>query len=205
MYPVTLSLEGKPCLVVGGGRVALRKVEGLVDENAQVRVVAKAPVPEIEEMAKKNIIQLECRPYKAGETKPYALVFAATDDRSVNQQVFEDATSMGIWVNVADDPEFCNFHLPARIKRGALQLAMASEGGAPFLVRRLRQALEKRMGPTWADWVEAAADFRKAVLAQGLGKKEQNQCFDQFFNATFDAEKISVTVPTKAQQAAWLK
>ncbi len=205
MYPVMLSLEGKPCLVVGGGKVALRKVEGLVDDGAQVTVIAKVPVAELEQLAKAKAIQLESRPYKAGEVTTYALVFAATDDRRVNQQVFEDATARGIWVNVADDPEFCTFHLPARVKRGALQLALASEGGAPFLVRRLRQAFDKRMDPTWAEWIEAAAGFRKAVLKEGLSVEEQNRCFDAFFKGTFDAEKMSITIPTAAQLASWLK
>src|SRR5512144_324414 len=142
-----LSLRGRPTLVVGGGEVALRKVEGLLAEGARLTVVSPEVGPGIDDLARRGSVTLERRPYRAGEVTGFALVFAATDDRSVNAQVSSDAREAGIWVNVADDPEYCTFHLPARVQRGSLQLAVASDGGAPFVVRRLRQLLERRFGP----------------------------------------------------------
>ena len=135
MYPVMLSLRGRRCLVVGGGGVALRKVEGLLSEGAEFTVVATEPIGSLEHLAAKGEIRLEKRSYKKGEVDGYALGFAATDDREVNQQIYEDGEAARIWVNVADEPDLCSFHLPARLKRGAFLLVVASQG---FLVSRKR-------------------------------------------------------------------
>ena len=204
MFPVMLSLSGKRCLVVGGGGVALRKVQGLVEEDARVTVVSPDAAQPLLDLAAKGEVHLERRRYRDGEAGGFALVFAATDDREVNRQVFRDAEAAGVWVNVADDPELCTFHLPARVRRGPLQLAVASEGSAPFMVRRLRQVLENRLGPEWSEWTEAAARFRTAVRARRLDASEEAACFDRFFAATVDAERLRVRVPHPGEEASWL-
>ena len=144
MYPVSLIVKDRHCLVVGGGGVALRKIQGLVEEGAKVTVVTREAVEPIVAMAERGKIKLEQREYQADAADGWALVFAATDDREVNAWVFRDAEEHGLWCNVADDPELCSFHLPARVRRGPLQLAVASAGEAPFVVRRLRQLLRRR-------------------------------------------------------------
>jgi len=189
---------------VGGGGVALRKVSGLVAEKARVIVVSPDPIEPLFEMADRGEITLERRSYLPSEAADYALVFAATDDRGVNQQVFDDALKSGILANVADDPELCAFHLPARMIRGALQLIIASGGEAPFVVRRLRQALEKRFGPEWAEWMEAAARLRKAVRERKVSNAEQEAIFDRFFSATVDTVRLAARVPTEAELEAWI-
>ncbi len=204
MYPIVVNLENRRCLVVGGGGVALRKVSGLVAEKARVVVVSPEPIAPLVEMAERGDITLERRSYRPTEASDYALVFAATDDRGVNQQVFEDAFKSGVLANVADDPELCAFHLPARMIRGALQLVIASGGEAPFVVRRLRQALEKRFGPEWAEWMEAAARLRKAVRERRLKAAEQEVIFDRFFEQTVDVKKLTARVPTEGELNAWL-
>ncbi len=169
MYPVMLDVADRPCLVVGGGGIALRKAQGLVEEGAQVTVVAPEVVAPLAKMADDGRLDIRLRRYEPGEAVSYALVFAATDDREVNARVFSDANDAGVWVNVADDPELCSFHLPGRVRRGPLQLAIASAGQAPFAVRRLRQLLERRFGAEWAEWVAAASRFRDRVRELGLG------------------------------------
>jgi uroporphyrin-III C-methyltransferase/precorrin-2 dehydrogenase/sirohydrochlorin ferrochelatase len=203
MYPIMLSLEGRRCLVVGAGGVALRKVQGLVADGALVHVVAPEVVPEIEELAAGGRVVVERRPYRAGEATGYALVFAATNDREVNRAVFEDADRAGIWVNAADDPELCTFHLPARVRRGPLQIAVASGGEVPFAARRIRQLLERRFGPEWGEWVDAAARFRARVRGLGLDPAAQEGCFTRFFDETVDRERISARVPVESEQEEW--
>ncbi len=117
MFPIMLQLKGRPCLVVGGGGVALRKALSLVEEGARVKVVAPEAVESLEHMAADGRITLEKRPYRPGEVIGNTLVFTATDSREVNRQVYEDAHAAGIWVNAADEPESCSFHLSARIQR----------------------------------------------------------------------------------------
>jgi uroporphyrin-III C-methyltransferase/precorrin-2 dehydrogenase/sirohydrochlorin ferrochelatase len=204
MFPVSLNLERRSCLVVGGGAVGLRKAVSLIDAGARVTVVAPDVVPELEALAGQGKLALERREYRDGEAGGHALVFAATDRREVNRRVSDDARASGVFVNVADDPELCSFHLPARVRRGPLEMAVASGGGAPFLVRRLRQALEAKFGPEWAEWGEAAAAFRAEVRARGLGHAEQEACFDRFVASTLDSQRLRVRVPSPAEVREWI-
>jgi len=204
VYPVMLDVGERSCLVVGGGGVALRKVQGLVEEGARVTVVAPELVDPLRDLLAKAEIDWLQRPYRSGEAADYTLVFAATDDRALNRRIFNDAEGAGVWVNVADDPELCAFHLPGRVRRGPLQLAIGSAGQAPFVVRRLRQLLERRFGPEWGEWLDAAARFRSRVLESGLDRSHREAVFDRFFDATVDRERWSARVPTEAEQAGWL-
>src|SRR4030066_1595868 len=112
MYPVTLNVKGRRCLVVGGGWVALRKVEGLLAEGAQVTVVTPEAVGPLATLTKDQAITLEKRAYRPGEAAAFPLVFAATDDREVNRRGSADAASAGGWVNGAGHPALCTFALP---------------------------------------------------------------------------------------------
>jgi uroporphyrin-III C-methyltransferase/precorrin-2 dehydrogenase/sirohydrochlorin ferrochelatase len=200
-----LSVGDRKCLVVGGGGVALRKVEGLLEEKALVTAVAPDPVPALSALAREGVLALERRVYAPGEAAGYALVFAATDDRDVNRQVARDAEEAGRWVNVADDPELCTFHLPAQVRRGSLRLLVASGGEAPFAVRRLRRALEQRFGPEWGEWLDAAGRFRRRVRAAQLSPSEQERAFDTFFEETVDAISFAARVPTEHEVERFLE
>ena len=204
MYPVMLDVKDRACLVVGGGGVALRKAQGLVEDGARVVVVAPEAVEPLERMAAEGRLVLERRPYNPGEAAGYALVVAATDDRDVNAIVFSDADGAGVWVNVADDPELCSFHLPGRLRRGPLQLAIGTAGQAPFVVRRLRRLLERRFGAEWAEWVAAASRFRNRVRGLGVAASEREALFDNFFEATVDSQNLRVRVPTATEEAGWI-
>ena len=203
MYPVSLSLEGRPCLVVGGGGVALRKIHGLLKEAASVTATSPEVVPAIASLGEEGRIVLNRRAYAPGEARGYALVFAATDDREVNRLVFDDAKAANIWVNVADDPELCTFHLPARVTREPLQIAIGTGGRAPFVTRRLRQFLEARVGDEWGEWVKAAARFRDTVRELPLSHEDRERLFDTFFESTMDRERFTVRVPGERESRGW--
>jgi len=185
--------------------VALRKVLGLLEEGAHVTVIAPEVSPEIEEQAPGGSLTLERRPFRKGDATGYALVIAATDRRDVNRQVFDDAEAAGIWVNVADDPPLCSFHLPARVRRGPLQLAIGSGGHAPFATRRLRQLLERRLGPEWEPWADTAASFREAVRERGLAVSARERAFESFFAGTVNGQTLRTRVPSAAEQEAWIE
>src|SRR5207249_5177387 len=127
-FPVNLRLAGKPCLVVGGGRVALQKVQALLEAGAHVRVVAPDIDPAISALPG---LAIERRPYLRGEAGEARFVIAATGDRAVNAVVFEDAEASGVWVNAADDPVHCTCTLPARIRRGPLLVTVSTGGHSP--------------------------------------------------------------------------
>jgi len=194
MFPVMLSVRDRECLVVGGGGVALRKVDALLGEGARVRVVAPAVVEPLERLARAGRIRLERRPYRHGEAAEYTLAFAATNDPEVNRAVFEDADGAGVWVNVADQPELCTFHLPAVVRRGPLRIAVASDGQAPFAVHHLRRLLERRFGREWAEWADAARRFRQRVRALTGDRGVRERLYDRFFAASIDEEALAPRV-----------
>jgi len=126
-------------VVVGGGRVAARKTAGLVEAGARVRVIAPRALPEIEAH------RIDRRRYRSGDLHGAVLAFAATNDRAVNHAVALEARRRGIPVNVADAAAECTFLVPARIRRGELQIAVSTGGKSPRLARRLRLILEAEL------------------------------------------------------------
>ena len=120
-YPVSLVLEGRPVLVVGGGRVAARKVDGLLACGAQVHVVAPRVADELKQ---RHGVTVEERPYRDGDVAGYRLVVSATDDAAVNRAVHDEAEAAGVWVNSADDPANCTFTLPSVLRRGPITVAV---------------------------------------------------------------------------------
>jgi siroheme synthase-like protein len=138
-YPIMLDLTHVPVLVVGGGRVALRKIEGLVNGGADVTVVAPDVVDAIQGLA----VRVVKRDYEIGDLDPARLVITATDDPAVNAAVAADATSRGIWVNSADDPANCTFTLPAVARDGAVTVAVGTGGSSPALASHMRTHIEE--------------------------------------------------------------
>jgi len=187
-YPVQLRIAGWSVLVVGGGRVARRKVGRLLEAGAQVTVVAPTAVEAIADLAATGALQWAQRGYVAGESAAYKLVFAATDDRGLNLRVAADATAAGVPANVADDPKAGTFYLPAQVLRGNLQVNIATEGDAPFFARRLRERWARKLGPDWVEQLAEAARFRAAVLAATDDPRERERLFDRFVAATFETD-----------------
>lgn len=162
-YPVNLVVEGRRCLVVGGGRIAARKVQGLLACGAEVHVVA----PRIDAAVRALPVSCEERPYRRGEVAGYRLVIAATDDHDVNAAVYEDGEAAGVWVNAADDPRSCSFTLPSVVRRGALTVAVSTGGRTPALAAWLRSRLEVELGPEYEVLVDLLAAEREALREQG--------------------------------------
>ena len=152
LYPVSLSVEGRPCLVVGGGPVAARKATGLVECGAVVAVVAPSMVPAFEELGRRSAglpgsVVLERRPYRDGEAGRYRLVVTATGVPEVDHRVAEDAEAAGVWVNCADDAEHCTFQLPSIHRDGPVCIAVSTGGSSPALATWLRQRAGAAAGP----------------------------------------------------------
>ena len=162
-YPVNLVLAGRPVLVVGGGRVALGKVQGLLDAGAAVTVVAPDVVADLAALG----VVVERRAYQAGEAAGYRLVVTATGDPGVDGQVAADADAAGVWVNSADDPARCTFTLPSRFRRGDLLVTVSTGGRSPALARWLREQLEAEVGPEYEQLLEVLAAERERLRAAG--------------------------------------
>jgi precorrin-2 dehydrogenase/sirohydrochlorin ferrochelatase len=169
LYPVGLVVAGRPVLVVGGGRVAARKVGDLVACGARVTVVA----PEVAtELAARTGVTVERRPYRTGEAAGYRLVVTATGDPAVDQQVFDDAEAAGVWVNSADDPARCTFTLPAVVRRGPVVVTAATGGRSPALATWLRRRLAGQLGPEVATLAALLDEARTRVRAEGRSTED---------------------------------
>ena len=162
-YPVNLLLEGRPVLVVGGGRIAAEKVRGLVEAGASVTVVAPQVDPAIDGLG----VAVERRPYRDGEVAAYRLAVAATADPAVNQAVYDDGEAAGVWVNAADDPDRCSITLPARVRRGDLLLTASTGGRSPAVAAWVRERLEEGFGEEYAVLLDVVAEERERLRASG--------------------------------------
>jgi precorrin-2 dehydrogenase/sirohydrochlorin ferrochelatase len=168
-YPVSLVLDGRPVLVVGGGRVAARKVEGLRACGADVHVLAPDVAPEIKAM---DDVSWEERPYRSGDVIGYRLVFTAADESDVNRTVHDDAEAEGIWVNSADDPDNCTFTLPSVVRRGPITVAVSTGGTSPALAAWLRRKLEAEVGPEYEILLGLLAEGRAALQTEGRATED---------------------------------
>ena len=157
LYPIFLNLDGKRCVVVGGGAVANRKARKLLQARAEIVAISPEVKPELESVA----TEVRRRPYREGDLEGASLVFAATNLREVNAAVTREARGRGIPVNVADEPSEGDFALPSVLRRGQLQVAVSTGGASPTLARRVRNELESAFGSEWAGVVEALGRARR--------------------------------------------
>ncbi|MBI2704524.1 MAG: bifunctional precorrin-2 dehydrogenase/sirohydrochlorin ferrochelatase [Actinobacteria bacterium] len=164
LFPVNLVLEGRRCLVVGGGAVAAQKIRGLIEAGAEVDVVA----PELSEAVRAIPgLTSDERPYRSGDVAGYWLVIAATNDSAVNRSVFADGEKHRVWVNSADDPANCSALLPSRIRRGPLLVTFSTSGEAPAVAKWLRTAYEPEFGDEHVTLIELVAEERRRIQAEG--------------------------------------
>ena len=170
VYPVSLVLHGRRCLVVGGGHVARRKALGLVEAGARVDLVAKEVLASVREIA--GLESIEERPYRRGEVAGYRLAVAATGDPAVNRAVFEDGESAGVWVNFADDPASCSFILPAIARQGPVSVAVSTSGFSPALASWLKAHVTENLGPEVAELAGMLAEARARLKAAGRSTEE---------------------------------
>jgi len=166
-YLINLTLAGQPALVVGAGAVAARKIESLLDAGAVVTVVAPRVSDEVARMAADGRIVLDRRRYAPGDARSARLVVAATDDEEVNASISREATAAGVLVNVVDRPALCSFTIPAVVRRGALTLAVATEGQCPACARAIREELEARYGPEYDAALRLLGRVRARLRAAG--------------------------------------
>ncbi len=177
-YPVFFDLREKVCLVVGGGTVAERKVQRLLECEASVRVVGESLSERLQSLQKSGQIQCLAGRYSAACLDGAFMVICATDDRAVNEQVMQDCRSRGIPVNVVDDPERCDFILPAIAEQGDLSIAVSTGGKSPALAKRLRRELEDHYGPEYRELVNILGELRKRRLAKGYPSEENRSIFE---------------------------
>ena len=175
LYPINLNIEGRRCVVVGGGEVAARKVIGLLDAGATVHVVSPEVCPEIQALP----VRVSLRPFCEADVDWAAVVIAATDDPDVNARVVAAAQLANVPVNVADQPGLCSFFLPAVVRRGALVVSVSTSGASPALAKAIRRKLDKEFGEEYAEFIELLGSFRDKVLASVPDPADRRRIFER--------------------------
>lgn len=164
-YAVNLELVDAPCLVVGGGDVAARKVNGLLECGAVVTVVAPYVVPSLRDNPR---VRWHQREYRRGEVASYRLAVTATGVTKVDAQVSRDARAAGVPINAADDPDNCTFTLPAIARAGDLQVTVSTAGRSPALAAWLRSRIEASLDDALLDLLDLLAGTRADLQDAGV-------------------------------------
>ena len=171
-----VDLQRKRCLVVGGGEIATRKVQGLLDADALVLVISPKLSDALSTLVGQGIIAHKPRPFRADDVLGCTLVIGATDQPEVNMAVCKAARAHDIWVNIVDTPEACDFIAPALVRRGALQVAISTGGHSPTLAKRIRMQLEELYGPEYG-WLLEKLGRERARVRHLIGDPDLRKAY----------------------------
>ncbi len=167
-YPIFVDMRDRRCLVIGGGREAQRKVEGLLAAEGKVTVISPTLSAALQRLLADGQIEHIQREYQEGDPAGYEVCMVATDDGAVNASVAADGRRLRVWVNAADDPANCDFILPAVVRRGAITVASSTGGKSPALARRLREELEAYLTEEMPALADLLGDVRNDLRSRGV-------------------------------------
>ena len=168
LFPMFVKLDGRRCLVVGGGPIAESKVDSLLAAGARVTVVSPALTEKLERLHRQGAFDWHARRFEGTDLQKAFLVIAATSDDATNDAVYREADRTGILCNAVDQPPRCHFYFPAVVQRGDLQIAISTAGRSPSLAQRLRKEFEAQFGPEYSGWVKWLGEVREALMERKL-------------------------------------
>jgi len=182
-YPIFADIKGRPCVVIGGGEVALRKAEGLVSAGASVTVISPTLTAGLKRLVRAKKAGHIKRGYMRGDLAGAFLVVSASDSSGVNNAVYAEASSLNILVNAVDDPNHCNFIAPSVFRRGSLTIAISTSGKSPVFARALREELEKVIGHEYEAFIDVLGAVRKKLLKKGVKSDKKESVIKAFVNS----------------------
>ena len=194
-YPVFLDLKGRPCVVIGGGDVAERKIQNLLECHARITVISPVATPSIGEWAGRGELQWQAREYVAGDLKGAMLAIAATDQEWVNEAVADEAAKEGVILNVVDKPGLCTFIAPAVVRRGEVTVAVSTGGSSPALARKMRESLERSEALEYAHLAGVLSSARKEL------KLRRAEVHPDRWQECINGDLVALVKDGKSQQA----
>lgn len=177
-------LTGKPCLVVGGGPIAERKIRSLLNAEALVMVVTQTSTEQIKQWAKEGLITLFHRSFQSSDVQGAVLVIAATNVAAVNLQVFESIHS-NQWINIVDRPDLCTFIVPAVVERGDLILTVSTSGQSPMFAKKMKKKLDAWIGEEYGEYLEFLGAARKKILNLNLDPSKKAEFLSHLLDDCF--------------------
>lgn len=178
-HPLFFNLQNRKCLVVGGGRVALRKVNTLLSCRADIFIISSYLFPQLASLKENNKIMHLDESYDKRHLQGIFLAISATDDAQLNRRVAEDCFEQGIPVNTADDPSLCSFFFPAVFDRGSLKVAISTSGKSPAFARQLKEELENNVGNDIGDFVDFLGSIRPKILEEIKSPSLRKEIFNE--------------------------
>ena len=184
-FPFFVEIKDKKCLVVGGGIVALRKIEKLQPFGVDITVVSPAFCTEIEGMDGIRKVQ---RPFEKADIEGMLFVIGATDDEKVNAEIASFCKAQNIPVNIVDDPEKCTFFFPALVKKGEFVAGFSTGGGSPLAAQYIRRKVEDSVPDGFDQVVEVLASVRERVKAEITDIRIREKIFKEIFALALEKE-----------------
>ncbi len=176
-YPIMLDIKEKKCAVIGGGNIAYRKIVSLLECAAEVIVISKEVIKDIQLLIEdKKIIYFQDK-YNFKYICDCYLVYAATNDSIVNQAVYSQCSKENILVNVVDKPKICSFIVPSKVQKGNLTIAISTNGKSPMLARKIRQDLEKVYDFRYEIFLDIIGEVRKEVFHNIKDQKKRSEFY----------------------------
>jgi precorrin-2 dehydrogenase/sirohydrochlorin ferrochelatase len=204
LFPAFLKLKGRRCLVVGAGRIGEEKIEGLLKAGADVVVVAPQATARVRALSQQKKIRWVARRFESQDFEGAFLVVAATSSPQLHLRIFEDAQLRGVLCNVVDDPPNCDFYYGSVVRRGALQIAISTEGNSPALAQRIRKQLEGQYGKEYELWLQKLGEERERLFAQPIDPDRRKRLLHQLASAesfkTFLHQKGTAKTKRKANR-----
>ncbi|MDF0728039.1 NAD(P)-binding protein [Cytobacillus sp. S13-E01] len=188
MYPVTLKIEDKPCVVVGGGAIAFLKIGPLLQAKAAVTVVSPKIIQEIEQLYLEGEINVIRKEIEYADYKDAFLIIAATNFPEINREIYENTKDTKL-INVITDSEIGNFHIPATLTRGKLQISVATGGASPMLAKKIRDNLKERYDDSYEEYVEFLHDARIKIKHSSLSKEEKRKLYKEAIDERYKRSK----------------
>ncbi len=182
-YPIFLELEGKTALVVGGGSVAQRKVETLLEHGALIRLVSMGLTDKLKGLVEGGEVLLLGDVFTEKHLDGVFLVFAATDDKQLNHEISESARKRGLLINAVDQPADCDFIVPSIINQGDLSIAISTSGKSPALAKSIRKQLAPQFGKEYELFLNLMGRLRNVVISLGLSQQENSRIFHEIVDS----------------------
>lgn len=173
-YPINLNLTGKSVVIIGGGKIAERKIKALLDTGAHIKVVSPEMTIKLKNLAEANLITWAKKHFSSEDIEGAKLVIAATDSKQINLKV-KNSASHETLVSLVDNPEHSDFQLPSVLRRGKLSLAISTSGASPMLAKKIKGQLEDLFDEKYEDYLEFLAQCRQIIIekVQDPVKKKQ--------------------------------
>jgi precorrin-2 dehydrogenase/sirohydrochlorin ferrochelatase len=178
-YPIFLELDGRRVVIIGGGAVATRKAEALLSAGARLVVVAEQFDDVLVELCQKSNAQLIKSSYFKNYLAGSTLAIAATNNPAINEQIYEDCQELKILCNVVDDPELCDFFVPAVARRGDLQIAIGTEGHCPAYASYLRKKLEQTFTEKHGQFLTELEKIREDIIEDVFESTDRKTILEQ--------------------------